>query len=74
MIFQVNHMRKGRGELISRVVSRWMALAGEGKVHGDILPYLHVQLDWVQYKANFREAAMVRKSFRNGDARPLWSK
>ena len=71
MIFQVNHMGKGRGELISRVVSRWMALAGEGKVHKDILPHLHVQLDWVQYKSNFREAAMVRKSIRNGEPSPL---
>jgi hypothetical protein len=71
MILQVNHMRKGRGELISSVISRLLALAEDGKVDPNILPYLHVQLDWVQYKANFREPVMVRKSTRNGEPSPL---
>ena len=71
MILQVNHMRKGRGELISSVVSKLLSLVEDGKVDPEILPHLNVQLDWVQYKSNFRETAMVRKSTRNGNPSPL---
>jgi hypothetical protein len=71
MIFQVNHMQKGRGELISRVMASLLSLAEEGKVDPQILPHLHVQLDWIQYRSNFRETAMVRKSTLNGKPAPL---
>ncbi len=71
MILQVNHMRKGRTGLIGQVVTTLLSLAEEGRVDAGILPHLHVQLDWVQYKSNFRETVMVRKSIRNGAPSPL---
>jgi hypothetical protein len=64
-------MRKGRTGLISQVVTTLLSLAEEGRVDPQILPHLHVQLDWIQYKSNFREMVMVRKSIRNGAPSPL---
>ena len=70
MIFQVNHMRKVRAELISRVTTTLLSLAEDGKVDSAILPHLHVLLEWIQYRSNFRKTAMVRKSLKNGQPSP----
>ena len=39
-----------------------LALIAEGRVEPRVLPALRVHLDWIQYRANFREAVMARRA------------
>jgi hypothetical protein len=68
MIIHVNHMEPagaGPGVVDARaaeVVRTLLALVAAG--HGDprALPGLRVHLDWIQYRANFREPVIVRRA------------
>ena len=68
MIVHLNHIAPGGaapaalGDRAGEVVRTLLALIDEG--HGDpsTLPGLRVHLDWIQYRANFREAVTVRRA------------
>ena len=64
MILHLNHTAQGTrlaapaGELVGAL----LALVEEGRVDARLLPALRVHLDWIQYRANFREAVTVRRA------------
>ena len=68
MIIHVNHIGPGGSgpaavhERAAEVVRTLLALVAAG--HGDprLLPSLRVHLDWIQYRANFREPVLVRRA------------
>jgi hypothetical protein len=68
MIIHVNHTEPGGtgpGSVDARaadVVRALLGLVAAG--HGDprLLPSLRVHLDWIQYRANFREPVLVRRT------------
>jgi hypothetical protein len=68
MIIHVNHMEPagaGPASIDARaaeVVRTLLGLVAAG--HGDprLLPSLRVHLDWIQYRANFREPVLVRRA------------
>ena len=78
MIIHVNHMEPGGSgpaavdARAAEVVRTLLALVAAG--HGDprVLPSLRVHLDWIQYRANFREPILVRRAAdRSGGALAL---
>ena len=71
MLLHINHFRKGRASVASDVVSTFLSLFDDEEIDPAVLPHLNVHLDWVQYKANFRETVMVRKAVRDGELLPL---
>ncbi len=77
MIIHVNHMGPGGSgpaavdARAAEVVRTLLGLVATG--HGDprLLPSLRVHLDWIQYRANFREPILVRRAAdRREDDRP----
>ncbi|HEV8438670.1 MAG TPA: hypothetical protein VGT40_11290 [Methylomirabilota bacterium] len=67
MILHVNHTVGSPGsaalsERASELVRTLLDLVGEGRVDPRLLPALRVHLDWVQYRANFREPVTVRRA------------
>jgi hypothetical protein len=48
------------------LVSALLTLVEEGRVDPRLLPALRVHLDWVQYRANFREPVIVRRAVGSG--------
>jgi hypothetical protein len=64
VILHVNHTAP-RGQLAapaSALLGALLALVEEGRVDARLLPALRVHLDWVQYRANFREGITVRRA------------
>src|SRR5437667_443756 len=59
MILHINHIQPERVALTSSVVSTLISIAGEARIPPRVLENLNVHLDWVQYKANFREAVTL---------------
>jgi len=56
MILQLNHLqRKAAASTTQEVVSALYALLEEGHIDQQQFAHIQVQLDWVQYKENFRE-------------------
>ena len=82
MILHINHIPrtqppkpggrapKGLGELSSRVVGTLVGLIEERHIEPRLLSSLRVHLDWLQYKANFREPVVVRRTI-DADGRPM---
>ena len=70
MNVHVNHVKAGRAARVSEVVSCLLSLFEEGKFDAELLDNLHVFLDWVQYRTNFRDAVTVRSRFREGSLLP----
>jgi hypothetical protein len=68
MILHVNHIAPGGPEqamLAERsadIVRALLGLVGEGAIDQRLVPSLRVHLDWIQYKANFREPILVRRA------------
>ena len=68
MILHLNHIGPGGpaspalGERAGEVVRLLLALVEEGRVDARLLSGLHVHLDWIQYRANFREPVTVRRA------------
>ena len=71
MILHINHIQPQRAALASSVVSTLVSIAGEEQIPPRILENLNVHLDWVQYKANFREAVTLRRATRGEELLPL---
>src|SRR6266404_7876835 len=56
MILQLNHLHgKAAASTTQEVVSALYALLEEGHIDQKQFAHIQVQLDWVQYKQNFRE-------------------
>jgi hypothetical protein len=70
MILHLNHVQSDRAALASSVLSTLVSIAGEGGIQPRILENLNVHLDWVQYKANFREAVTLRRALKGEDVLP----
>jgi hypothetical protein len=68
MILHVNHIAPGGPEqpiLAERgadVVRTLFGLVADGVIESSLAPSLRVHLDWIQYKANFREPVLVRRA------------
>lgn len=68
MILHVNHLgpsgpsQKGLAAKAGQLATALLELVEEGRVDPRLLPALRVHLDWIQYRANFREAVTVRKT------------
>ena len=70
MILHINHIQPERVALTSSVVSTLISIAGEARIPPRVLENLNVHLDWVQYKANFREAVTLRRATRGEELLP----
>jgi hypothetical protein len=82
MILHVNHTSTGAGagqpgpaerrlaERASGLVGTLLALVHEGRIDARLLPALRVHLDWIQYRANFREPITVRRAI-DGRGEPV---
>lgn len=71
MILHINHVQPGRSESTSGVVSTLLSLLEEGHIDPSTLGHLNVHIDWLQYKANFREPVSIRRVVRDGELLPL---
>jgi hypothetical protein len=70
VILHVNHLQKGLSAPASALVAALLTLVEDGRVDGRLLAALRVHLDWIQYRANFREPVSVRRAT-DADGRPL---
>jgi hypothetical protein len=58
MILKLNHLQgKGAGATAQDVIGALYSLLEEGQIEKDQFARLQVELDWIQYKQNFREVA-----------------
>ena len=71
MIVHINHVQPGRADFTSSVVSALLSLLEKGYCDPDVLSFLNVHIDWVQYKTNFREPIVLRRAFRENEVLPL---
>src|SRR3989475_4983980 len=71
MILHINHIQPERVALTSSVVSTLISIAGEARIPPRVIENLNVHLDWVQYKANFREAVTLRRATRGEEVLPF---
>ena len=55
--------RETFAELSGRVVESLATLLQQGQVDQRTLSRLHIHLDWIQYRANFRDPIVVRRAF-----------
>jgi len=65
MILHVNDTSASSVGLAARareLVGTLLALVEEGRADPQLLPALRVHLDWIQYRANFREPVTVRRA------------
>ena len=68
MILHLNHIGPGGpaspalGERAGEVVRMLLTLVEEGRVDPRLLSGLHVHLDWIQYRGNFRAPVSVRRA------------
>jgi hypothetical protein len=60
VIIHVNFLPKSGETGIGEVIAALFALVDRGRLDPEALPHLRLHLDWIQYKANFREAVTVR--------------
>jgi len=71
MILHINHVQPGRAQSTSDVVSKLLSLLEEGEIDPNTLGYLNVHIDWLQYKANFREPVSIRRVVKDDELLPL---
>jgi len=68
MILHVNHIAPGGSEAAAlsergaEVMRTLLGLVSGGAIEPRVVPNLRVHLDWIQYKANFREPVLVRRA------------
>jgi hypothetical protein len=68
VILHANHLGPGGaspsalGEKAGEVVRTLLSLVGEGRVDPRVVSGLRLHLDWIQYRANFREPVTVRRA------------
>ena len=62
MIVHLNFLPSAGATEASNIVAALFALLDQGgRIDPELLPHLRVHLDWLQYKANFREPVSVRR-------------
>src|ERR1700730_13570893 len=59
MILQLNHLQ---GNTAQEVIGTIYSLLEEGQIEQDQFAQLRIQLDWVQYKQNFREVVTATQT------------
>ena len=72
MIVHINHIapskkkvagqRSAQSELAGLVTGCMMSMVEEGILDPKLAPSLRVHLDWIQYKTNFRDPVVVRRT------------
>ena len=70
MIVHINHISQSKkggkksqlGELASLVTGSLVDLVEGGQLDARIAPSLRIHLDWIQYKTNFRDPVIVRRT------------
>ena len=63
MIVQFNHLqRKPAASTTQEVVDTLYSLLEEGRIEQEQFARLRVQLDWIQYRQNFRECVMATRA------------
>src|SRR5262245_9611511 len=64
MILHVNHTVPGdrMASQASELIGALLSLVAEGRIDTRLLPTLRVHLDWIQYRANFREPITLRRA------------
>jgi hypothetical protein len=71
VIVHINHIAPGRkkaagqppvSQLAGLVNGAMLSMVEDGVLDARLAPSLRVHLDWIQYKTNFREPVMVRRS------------
>jgi hypothetical protein len=60
VIIHVNFLPKPGETGVSDVTTALYALVDQGRLDPEVLPRLRLHLDWIQYRANFREPVSVR--------------
>ena len=80
MIVHINHraqskkktapQRSPQSEIASLVTGSMMSMVEDGILAAKVAPSLRVHLDWIQYKTNFRDPVMVRRTA-DSSGRPL---
>ena len=79
MIVHINHIsqsKKARGgrspqsEMAGLVTGSLMSLVEDGVLDSRMAPSLRIHLDWIQYKTNFRDPVIVRRTT-NPQGQPL---
>jgi len=70
VIVHINHISQSKkgakksqlGELASLVTGSLVDLVENGQLDAKIAPSLRIHLDWIQYKTNFRDPVIVRRT------------
>ncbi len=70
MIVHINHISQSKkgakksqlGELASLVTGSLVDLVENGQLDAKVAPSLRIHLDWIQYKTNFRDPVIVRRT------------
>ena len=79
MIVHINHIAPGKKKAVGRspvsqlaglVNGAMLSMVEDGVLDARLAPSLRVHLDWIQYKTNFRDPVMVRRTA-DGTGRPL---
>jgi hypothetical protein len=60
VIIHLNFLPKPGETGAGEVLASLFALADQGRLDPELLPHLRLHLDWIQYRANFREPVTVR--------------
>ena len=71
MILKLNHLQgKGAGATAQDVIGTLYSLLEEGHIEKDQFASLQIELDWIQYKQNFREVVIATQAC-NAQGQPV---
>jgi hypothetical protein len=72
MILKLNHLKVKAAATTQGVIEAVYALVEEGRIDQGEFARLQVELDWIQYKANFREAVTATQGYSAfGESAPI---
>ena len=70
MILHVNHLQPGVAAAAGQTVASLLTLVEEARLDARLLASLRLHLDWIQYRANFRDPVSLRRAT-DADGQPL---
>src|SRR5678816_610500 len=70
MILHVNHLQPGVAAAAGQTVESLLTLVEEAGLDARLLASLRLHLDWIQYRANFRDPVSLRRAT-DADGQPL---
>jgi hypothetical protein len=70
MILHINHLQPGVAAAAGQTVGALLALIEEAGLDARLLASLRLHLDWIQYRANFRDPVSLRRAT-DADGQPL---